>query len=253
MIGMGAFTLATGLAAAFLVFSGPGELPPLLYGRLRKPEPAPIPIIRRPRSSLVSWKEWSKDSLDEAKRKDRLILLNMRWFGSRACRVMDETTYADPATAEFIAKNFIPVRVDGDQRPDLALRYFSGRPTTALLLHTGEILDSGSSMPAPLFLKLAQTLEPAFRKNRVKVMEAAHQALEKRRELAMETFAREEKARSSERKAEVQVKPTLSEDPVWGGYFHSALGSRGIKEYEKRLEDQAAALADLAHRDPEAA
>lgn len=223
MIGMGMFTLATGFAAAYLAFGGPGELPMFMYGRLSKPKPSPVPITRRPRASLVAWRQWSKELLNEAKKRDRLILLDMHRLGCRSCRVMDETTYADPAAAQFISKNFIPVRVDADQRPDLVLRYFFGRPTTALLLPSGEILAGGAFIAPPLFLNWAQTIEAAFRKNRVKVMQALHPLAQARRETTQNR-----------------------EDPVWGGVFH-------LQEYDKRLADQAEAFTRLASSEPESA
>jgi len=61
---------------------------------------------------------------------------------------MDETTYSDSGVINAINENFVPVRVDNDQRPDVNARYnMGGWPTTALLSPEGEILFGGTYMP----------------------------------------------------------------------------------------------------------
>ena len=51
---------------------------------------------------------------------------------------MDETTYSDPGVIERINRDFVPVRVDSDKRPDINRRYNQGGwPTTAFLVPSG--------------------------------------------------------------------------------------------------------------------
>ena len=60
---------------------------------------------------------------------------------------MDQTTYSNPRIIQLLNSNFIPVRVDTDQRPDLEGRYRAGGwPTTNLLLPTGEILFQANAL-----------------------------------------------------------------------------------------------------------
>ncbi len=62
---------------------------------------------------------------------------------------MDETTYSEPTIIEQINTDFIPVRVDNDQRPDVNLRYnMGGWPTTVLLTGEGEVLYGGTYIPS---------------------------------------------------------------------------------------------------------
>lgn len=70
---------------------------------------------------------------------------------------MDQTTYADPNVIALIQANFIPIRVDTDQRPDLESRYRAGGwPTTSLLLPTGEILFQANSLEPEVMIDLLQ-------------------------------------------------------------------------------------------------
>lgn len=290
MIGMGMMTVAAGLAAAYIAFSGGGDLPSWMYGRLRAPAASFSPI-RRGGKPLVAWKAWSADLLKEAQKHDRLILLDLTAFWPRSCHVMDETTYADPAVAAWIARHVVAVRVDADARPDLELRYMGGGwPTTALLLPTGEVLDAATTMSSKRFLAWGGALEAAFRKRRAGVMEVAAEAAKRRLEEKMKPLRGKpdpaeavEAARQTLEKAwdgqgfgppyfphfarihflrrlgeawadalaGKAVQAALKlEDPVWGGFFRYAGRDWEELAYEKRLVDQAQAL--LAGLPPEA-
>jgi len=98
----------------------------------------------------ISWREWGEDAFAEAKALDRPILLDIGAVWCHWCHVMDTGipgdpvhtgTYSDPAVQERIAKNFIPIKVDNDRRPDINARYnMGGWPTTAFLTPDGDTL-----------------------------------------------------------------------------------------------------------------
>lgn len=61
---------------------------------------------------------------------------------------MDNTSYSDPAVIDLVSKNFVPVRVDTDKRPDVNRRYnMGGWPTTAFLDNEGRIITGGTYIP----------------------------------------------------------------------------------------------------------
>ena len=68
-----------------------------------------------------------------------LLTLGATWC--HWCHVMDETSYSDARVVQLVNSNFVPVRVDVDQRPDIALRYNQGTyPSVAFLTGSGELL-----------------------------------------------------------------------------------------------------------------
>jgi len=98
--------------------------------------------------TAIEWKEWSKDSFNEAKREGRLVLLDLTASWCHWCHVMDEKTYSDPDVAEYVNKNFVPIRVDIDKRPDISERYNRGGfPTTAFLSDQGESIWGATFIP----------------------------------------------------------------------------------------------------------
>src|SRR5438270_13185575 len=61
---------------------------------------------------------------------------------------MDETTYSHPSVIDLINREYVPVRVDNDVRPDINQRYnMGGWPTTAFLTASGDILTGATYLP----------------------------------------------------------------------------------------------------------
>jgi uncharacterized protein len=92
-------TLAAGLFALFLSFA--------LHAR----------------ASTVVWREWSDAIFAQAAQEHKFVLLNLRAPWCRWCHAMDQQTYRDPAVLDLLAKRYIAVNVDADERPDLRNRY----------------------------------------------------------------------------------------------------------------------------------
>ncbi len=87
--------------------------------------------------------------LEEAKRENKPILLSLSAVWCHWCHVMDEATYSDDSVIGFINKNFIPVRVDADMRPDIDNLYNQGGwPSTLVLTALGDIIHGGTYIPS---------------------------------------------------------------------------------------------------------
>ncbi|MEW6031534.1 MAG: DUF255 domain-containing protein [Bacillota bacterium] len=98
--------------------------------------------------AAVEWREWGPEAFDLAAQERKPILLGISATWCHWCHVMDETTYSDREVAAVINRDFVPVRVDTDRRPDINSRYnMGGWPTTAFLTPEGEILTGATYMP----------------------------------------------------------------------------------------------------------
>ena len=96
----------------------------------------------------IEWLEWGQTAFDKARSSGKPILLDITGSWCHWCHVMDETSYSDPAVISTVNKNFIPVRVDTDKRPDVNRRYnLGGWPTTAFLDGDGRIITGGTYIP----------------------------------------------------------------------------------------------------------
>ena len=100
------------------------------------------------RASEIKWHPWSKEAFDEAGHTGRPILLSISAVWCHWCHVMDETTYSHPSVIDLINREYVPVRVDNDVRPDINQRYnMGGWPTTAFLTASGDILTGATYLP----------------------------------------------------------------------------------------------------------
>ena len=97
-------------------------------------------------STAVAWLPWEAPAFERARSERKPILLSIDAPWSIGCREMDRVTYGDPQTAAAITANCVAIRVDADQRPDLADRYdFGALPTTAFLTSSGAVLGGGTA------------------------------------------------------------------------------------------------------------
>lgn len=105
----------------------------------------------------VSWQPWGRDAFDLAERLDRPVLLYVGAQDCRWCTVMDREVYGDRVLGTLIDSLFVPVRVDRDERPDVARRYqaavqalagLRGLPLTVFLTPEGSAFFGGTYFPA---------------------------------------------------------------------------------------------------------
>ena len=118
----------------------------------------------------IQWLDWAKESFDRAKSLGKPILLDITGSWCHWCHVMDNTSYSDPAIIDFVNKNFIPVRVDTDKRPDVNRRYnMGGWPTTAFLDNEGRIITGGTYIPPEQLREVLRSVLDFYGTNKGKV------------------------------------------------------------------------------------
>jgi uncharacterized protein YyaL (SSP411 family) len=118
----------------------------------------------------IQWLEWGKESFDKAKSFGKPILLDITGSWCHWCHVMDNTSYSDPAVIDLVNKNFIPVRVDTDRRPDVNRRYnMGGWPTTAFLDNEGRIITGGTYIPPQQLREVLRSVLDFYGTNKGKI------------------------------------------------------------------------------------
>jgi hypothetical protein len=134
------------------------------------------------RASEIHWHPWSAEAFDEAKQTRRPILLSISAVWCHWCHVMDETTYSHPGVIELINRDYVPVRVDNDVRPDINQRYnMGGWPTTAFLTASGDILTGATYLPPDQMASALMRIADYYRSNQAEI---ASRVLEARKRAA---------------------------------------------------------------------
>jgi hypothetical protein len=114
------------------------------------------PYLLQHRDNPVHWQAWGPDALAAAKREDKPILLSIGYAACHWCHVMAHESFEDDAIARLMNENFINVKVDREERPDLDAIYQSalallgqpgGWPLTMFLTPDGEPFWGGTYFP----------------------------------------------------------------------------------------------------------
>ena len=134
------------------------------------------PYLYQHKNNPVNWQIWNIETLKEAKNKRLPILLSVGYASCHWCHVMAHESFEDNQTAEIMNKNFINIKVDREERPDLDFIFQSsfqlfnqtsgGWPLTMFLDENGVPFSGGTYFP-----KVSQHGLPAFKDLLIKVSE----------------------------------------------------------------------------------
>ena len=81
------------------------------------------PYLRQHADNPVNWQPWDQRALDAAAERDVPIFLSVGYSACHWCHVMEEESFEDEDVAELLNDNFVPVKVDREERPDLDSLY----------------------------------------------------------------------------------------------------------------------------------
>jgi len=167
------------------------------------------------RASEINWRPWSGEAFDAARQTRKPILLSISAVWCHWCHVMDETTYSHPSVIDLINRDYVPVRVDNDVRPDINQRYnMGGWPTTAFLTASGDILTGGTYMPPDQMASALMRIADYYRDNQAEI---ASRVLDARKRAAS-GVARSAGELEVRLRDEVVESVTSAYDPEYGGF-----------------------------------
>jgi uncharacterized protein YyaL (SSP411 family) len=131
----------------------------------------------------VRWFDWGDEAFRKAQAEDKPVVMDLTAPWSHGCRVMDRETYGDPEVAALLNRDYVPVRVDCDRRPDINDRFnLGGWPTTAFLTPNGELLGGATYVARDQMRQLLAQLKHGYAANKGKIAEEIARRDEKIRE-----------------------------------------------------------------------
>lgn len=75
--------------------------------------------LRKHAHNPIDWWPWSEAALEKAQQEDKPIFLSVGYSSCHWCTVMEGEAFSDPAIAAYMNANFLPIKVDREERPDL--------------------------------------------------------------------------------------------------------------------------------------
>jgi uncharacterized protein len=136
------------------------------------------PYLLQHRDNPVDWYPWGSEALGRAGSEDLPILLSVGYSACHWCHVMERESFEDEATAAFMNENFVCIKVDREERPDVdaiymeAVQAFTGQggwPMTVFLDPEGVPFYGGTYFPPDDSRGM-----PSFRMVMEAVLEAFH-------------------------------------------------------------------------------
>ena len=136
------------------------------------------PYLLLHKNNPVHWRIWGPEALAEAESTGKPILLSIGYTACHWCHVMNRESFSDTETAALMNENFINIKVDREERPDLDQIYQAppdqtlgqgGWPLTMFLTPKGVPFFAGTYFPKeerfgqPAFKTVLNTRARAFR------------------------------------------------------------------------------------------
>ncbi|MFL5775981.1 MAG: thioredoxin domain-containing protein [Chloroflexota bacterium] len=146
------------------------------------------PYLLQHAHNPVDWYPWAPEALERAKREDKPIFLSIGYAACHWCHVMERESFEDAATAEDLNRDFVAVKVDREERPDLDQVYMAavqamtgggGWPMSVFLTPEGQPFYGGTYFPPqpthglPAFRQVLAGVARAWREDRLEVVASA--------------------------------------------------------------------------------
>ena len=93
-------------------------------------------------SNPVDWYPWGSEAFQKAKKEDKPIFLSIGYSSCHWCHVMEKESFEDEETAKILNKNFISIKVDREERPDIDSIYMASI----------QMISGGGGWPASIFM-----------------------------------------------------------------------------------------------------
>lgn len=143
------------------------------------------PYLLQHADNPVDWYPWGTQALDKARLKDKPIFLSIGYAACHWCHVMAHESFEDPDVAALMNANFINIKVDREERPDLDSIYMSfvvaltnqgGWPMSVFLTPDGKPFYAGTYFPPtpshnlPAFREVLEAVARLWKEDRERLL-----------------------------------------------------------------------------------
>ncbi len=152
------------------------------------------PYLLQHAHNPVDWYPWGEEALQRAVEEDKPIMLSIGYSACHWCHVMERESFENDAIAALMNQNFISIKVDREERPDLdavymeavqALTGSGGWPMTVFLTPQGKPFYGGTYFPPADrpgmagFPRILESVSQAYRTNRGEIERVTNQLTER--------------------------------------------------------------------------
>tara|TARA_B100001750_G_scaffold226914_1_gene220104 strand:- start:2813 stop:4915 length:2103 start_codon:yes stop_codon:yes gene_type:complete len=145
------------------------------------------PYLLQHAHNPVNWYPWNETTLKKAQKENKLILISIGYAACHWCHVMEEESFEDEEIAKIMNENFICIKVDREERPDVDQIYMNavqilnqrgGWPLNCFALPTGEPIWGGTYFQKENWKNILLNIDQIFQQEPDKFYNQAEQLTE---------------------------------------------------------------------------
>ena len=188
------------------------------------------PYLLQHAGNPVNWYPWGDEAFQKAKKDDKPIFLSIGYATCHWCHVMAHESFEDEEVARILNQNFIAIKVDREERPDVDQIYMSvcqamtgrgGWPLSIFMTAEGKPFFAGTYFPKSSrmgmtgFMDLLNQIASIWKNDRQKVLKASEEIT-----LAVKSSneGRPGHAVGPDTLKMAYEQLTRASDPNWGGF-----------------------------------
>jgi len=149
------------------------------------------PYLLQHKDNPIAWRAWGAEAFAVARAQDKPIFLSVGYSTCHWCHVMAHESFVDKEVAEVLNRDFVCIKVDREERPDVDSIYMSalqtmsgggGWPMSVWLTAEGKPFFAGTYFPKLRLLQLLRRIEDVWKNQRSALLEDSQRLAEAMRE-----------------------------------------------------------------------
>ncbi|TXE06347.1 thioredoxin domain-containing protein [Seonamhaeicola algicola] len=155
------------------------------------------PYLLQHAHNPVNWEAWNNATLEKAKTEEKLMLISVGYSACHWCHVMEHESFEDSLVAAVMNKNFINIKVDREERPDVDQAYMNavqlmtgsgGWPLNVVALPDGRPVWGGTYFPKEQWISILEQITKLHQENPEKLLQQANNVAKGLKSLDMVTL-----------------------------------------------------------------
>ncbi len=140
------------------------------------------PYLLQHAHNPVNWNAWNDQTLAKAKSENKLMLISVGYAACHWCHVMERESFEDTTVAAVMNKNFINIKVDREERPDVdqvymnAIQLMKGRggwPLNVIALPDGRPVWAETYVQKDQWVQALQQIQDLYEDSPEKLVDYA--------------------------------------------------------------------------------
>ena len=132
----------------------------------------------------VDWYPWNEQTLQMAREQNKMLLISIGYAACHWCHVMEKECFEDQAVAKIMNENFVNIKVDREERPDVDKVYMTalhlltqngGWPLNCIALPDGKPFWGATYVPKTQWINILKKISDLYKNNPQKIQQVAEQ------------------------------------------------------------------------------